>query len=237
VVTLPDRTQSWIERMVTRYTESPLTRALFQLVPWGGSSIDTYLSAKTAELHQERAREFFDELSRGTTELTEEAIANEDYLHAFFITTKAALNTRRKRKIRLFARFLTGYYIGQLFETVDGYEEYLSILDEMSVREIHILSLLHPYEIAAPGEMTGGNAVYYSTWWNEHWIEFIGLVMEKTGIQWDELPTVFTRLLRTGLYRQRGWGVNPIEVPVGGLAPQFDKLRSAIVPPEAPRVL
>ena len=94
-----------VERLATRYEHNPIIRALVQLIPFGfGSAADVALVTTIENIREERAHTFFDELASQDLILTEEQIENEDFLHSYFATTRAALNTRRREKIRLFAR-------------------------------------------------------------------------------------------------------------------------------------
>lgn len=89
---------------------------------------------------------FFNELADCKIELTPELVKSEDFLHCFFATTKAAINSRRREKIKMFARLLNSSIQQSNFSNTDEYEEYLSILDELSFRELSILVTLHKYE-------------------------------------------------------------------------------------------
>lgn len=134
-----------IEQLANRYKTNPVIRGLIQLVPWGiGSAADVALVTILENIRKDRAREFFDELGKGAVQLTPEIIESEDFLHCYFSTVRAALNSRRREKIRYFARLLTSSINSSEISTVDEYEEYLSILDELSFRELGILVVLFP---------------------------------------------------------------------------------------------
>lgn len=90
--------------------------------------------------------EFFDELSRGEIELKQELLDNNDFLHCFFATTEAAFKTNRTEKIRFLARLLLAAAVDGRLSDIDEYEEYLGILDDLSNRELAVLTLLDKYE-------------------------------------------------------------------------------------------
>lgn len=138
--------QTALQRIADAYEGSPIVRALVQVVmapiPYGiGSAIGAALTSAIENMREERLRTFFDELAKGTRHLTEELIQEEDFLHAYFSTLKAAMNTRRREKIRLFARMLSNASQERRLGS-DIFEEFLGILDDLSVRELQILLIL-----------------------------------------------------------------------------------------------
>ena len=148
---IPKETTQMLEDLGKAYEKQPVIRSLIQLVPCGiGSAFDTALTMYVSKIRQERTRIFFDELAKGNILLTPEQIANEDFLHAYFATVKAALNTRKHQKIRLFARLLNSFS-NEKTDTdtdtdTDTYEELLAVLDDLTIREVLTLLLLRDLE-------------------------------------------------------------------------------------------
>ena len=85
---------------------------------------------------------FFDELAKGDVIVDEELLKSEDFLHAYFATTKYALNTRRREKIEMFARLLKSSITEKDISSIDEYEDLLKVLDELSYRELLALRIL-----------------------------------------------------------------------------------------------
>ena len=81
-----------IGKLAEYYNNKPTIRSLLQIVPGWGSA-DTLLQERANEIRSERMRTFFDELAAGKQELTDNLINSEDFLHSYFCTLKAALNT------------------------------------------------------------------------------------------------------------------------------------------------
>jgi hypothetical protein len=218
-----------IERLDNRYQKNPVIRALIQLIPFGvGSAADVALTTILENIREERAREFFDELAEGAVPLTREIIESEDFLHAYFSAARAALNTRRREKIRYFARLLTSSITSSEISTIDEYEEYLSILDELSFRELGILVVLARYEkenflqddtdpIQRP---------------NRFWDQFSSEVCTRFSITLEEFSSVLTRLNRTGLYRTIVGMYPGYTGRMGKLTPLYTKLEKLIRPEE-----
>lgn len=194
-----------LQKIADLYESNPLIRAIVQVaiapVPYGiGSAIDTALTSKIENMREERLRVFFNELANGSQALTEELIQSEDFLHAYFSTLKAAVNTRRKEKIKLFARLLLTAAKEQ-HVSGEKYEEFLNILDNLSIRELHILLILKHFEdthlsnFKANGESDNDLQLV-----NRFWEDFEVKVHKKCAVSPGELRAVLNRLNRTGLY-------------------------------------
>ena len=141
---------SFIDDLMNLY-EQPESRSLIQLIPAGiGSALDVALINKIQEIRKDRLKSFFDELGTGEIELTKNLIESEDFLHCYFSTIKAAINTRIREKIKMFARLLKSSTLPNLIANTDEYEEHLKILDDLSFKELRILILLDKYESRYP---------------------------------------------------------------------------------------
>lgn len=188
---------STLARLVARYERQPILRGLVQLVPFGaGSAIDLALLTHFSNLREERLREFFDELAAGEVALTEEAVRSDSFLHCYFATIKAAVNSRRREKIRALGRMLTRSVIQNGIREPDIYEECLSILEELSERELRILSILDARSTAHP-HREDQNPLQHAA---QFWDSFVADACAELGIVPDELGAMLTRLARTGLY-------------------------------------
>jgi hypothetical protein len=155
-----DKTLNWWAEL---YSEQPLIRALFALasalpLPIGAGLAAVgkeLMDAGVEEMLRERSRAFFDELAIGERYLTKELIQQEDFLHAFFATRQAAMRCRNREKIRRFARLLlTGIKENRLDDTL---EEFISILNDLSTRELEILRILKSFEDSYPHRMMNSN--------------------------------------------------------------------------------
>lgn len=186
-----------VGKLAESYQNHPLLQALVNALPIG-SSLDTLLKARAQQIAEERAREFFDELSNDFVELTPELIQSEEFIHRWVITAKAAINTRRRDKIRLFARLLKSSLLSDNLVTNDEYEEYLSILDELSYREFLILSTLERYDSELTPIKEDENDLARS---NRFWNRFVSEIQSKFGLTLDELNAMLMRLTRTGCYK------------------------------------
>ncbi len=185
------------ERLAHRYQRNSVIRALVQLIPAGiGSATDVAITTRIDNIREKRARAFFDTLEQQDIALTPDIVENEDFLHAYFATTRAALNTHRREKIQLFGRLFANYSRGESAESADAYEETLRILDDLSYREFQVLLILKRFEDEAPEE-EGLNALQKAT---RFWDSFVEAVVAEVGIHHEEVMGFLVRLNRTGLY-------------------------------------
>ncbi len=188
------------ENLLDLYDEKPVIKSLIQLlIPSKIATIvDNFLTPIIQKMHKERTKTFFDELATGKIILTHELIQSEEFLHCYFATAKAAQKTYRREKIKCFSRLLKSSTLPDTFSSIDEYEEFLGVLDELSYREILILSTLYRYETRMPLSAKYDEyrrAKYF-------WKDFIDEIIEnnKIGIREDEIHSILTRMSRTGCY-------------------------------------
>ena len=82
---------SFIDDLMNLY-DQPEIRSLIQLIPAGiGSALDVALINKIQEIRKDRLKSFFDELARGSIELTNELISSEIFYIVIFQPLKQLL--------------------------------------------------------------------------------------------------------------------------------------------------
>lgn len=193
-----------IEKIAKAYQNNPPMRALVAALsiplPWI-SVLDSSLTAAIQNMREERLRTLLEQLENGTVLLTDKVLKDDDFLHAWYCTAKAALNTRRKEKIKLFARLLLGAVREHRFDS-DEFEEYLSILDDLSLRELQILLSLKGFEESPRSQaIVGGKVVPVNDLKHAQvfWDKFAKDAEEKCAVPRHHLGAMLTRLARTGL--------------------------------------
>lgn len=220
---IPIMTTMTIEQLSDMYQTNPVIRALIQLVPIV-SIADAALVTKIENIRTKRAKIFFDELGNGTVQLTQENIESEDFLHCYFSTLKAASNSHRREKISYFARLLTSSITLSEISTIDEYEEYLSILDDLSFRELDLLIVLSRYE--KEYFLQGDKNPLQRA--NRFWDQFSSEVCSKFSISNGELDGMLARLNRTGLYKTIIGTYAGYKGGQGELTPLYTKLEKMI---------
>lgn len=184
-----------MKELAERYEGQPLLRALVQLIPGGfGAAFDSALSTRLANMRQERARIFLDALARRGVDLNEELLESDDFIHCFVRTIGIAVNSRRDEKVNYLAQLLSGAFTSKKLRDVDEYEEFLSVLDELSFREIEVLSALDDH-------IEGNRPSFDSKSAQEmkrYWVECLDYLSSAVDIPRSEITPVLRRLLRSG---------------------------------------
>lgn len=207
-------------RLIELYQHNALIRGLVQMFP-GISCIDTMIITRLTNLQQKRIEVFFNELESGNLMYTQELIDSNEFLHCFNIASKAAINTHRQEKIRLFARLLNQFFLQDDYDSIDEFEEALSIIDELSYREIMILLKLR--------KVIDETAFIESDKENEisrimrAWTNSLPILCNDFNIEREELIAIFNRLYRTGCYLSTA-GYWDHESGMGIISPLFEKI-------------
>ena len=220
MTTSSSTTPTLLEILGNRYERQPILRSLIQLIPYNvGSAIDSALMIHVNNLRADRLRIFFDELANGQIPLTIGVVNDSDFLHAYFCTIRAALNARREQKIRLFARLFRNLDGPKDRINFDDYEETLSILDELTLRELHALILLKQFELAN-SKQEGQNEMRQAI---SFWPSFLQTLKVEIGIEDKLIPGFLERLNRTGLYQTFVGGFLDYTGDLGHTTPYFEK--------------
>jgi hypothetical protein len=205
--------------LAVHYSKQPGIRALLKLIPaW--SSADGLLQTRADQIKHQRLRDFFDALATGHTQITEELIQSDDFLHCYFKTTQAVINTRRKEKIELFARMLGAALDAKILTGLDQYEELLDVLDSMSFREFGVLRMLKDYETSYATKDFNNDVVRIQAYWPE----FLSNACKSFEIEEAEIDAFMERLQRTGLYTRNTSAFWDSDPRIGKTTCQFAKL-------------
>ena len=208
-----------------RYSKSPTMRGLIQLLPLGiGSAIDAALITKIDNIQTQRMRTFFDEVQKKEMFLTPEVIESEDFIHFYMITLRASIATRRSEKIQLFARLLTNTFQDPQHINFDESEEILNIIDDLSYREIMVLSILDRYE----NEFIKSDTENDLQRANKFWDQFSNELSETLNISLGEISSILTRLARTGCYEPISGGYWDDDGGKGNLTPLYYKIKKIL---------
>lgn len=176
--------------LLKRYAESPL-RPLMQLVRFGiGSAIDVTLLMRLEKIKAKRVEIFFDELQRTIGNIKPELLESEDFIHCFIKTIQLAIDTRRHEKIKMFARLLGSGVRSCGIESVDKFEEYLTLLAELSYMEIQILFQIEKFQDENPEPWTSTNYM--------NWNSFTDKLAKSLNLSLDELDMLLMRINRVG---------------------------------------
>lgn len=216
-----------LDKGLNLYSKNPAIRGIIGLVKNlnpATSILDEILLSSISDIQQKRIDQFFEELEKSNIQLSEEVVKSNDFLHKYMITVNAVAKTNRKEKIEVFAMLFKSSINNQGDFTVDLYEEYLNILDELSCREIYILAKLYKYENKYPLK-TNENDLQRCT---KFWDEFINEIKSDLNITEDEIDAILTRITRTGCYKEIVGTYVGYMGGQGKLTPIFNKIQELI---------
>lgn len=211
-----------VEILAKKYEHNSVVRALVQLIPMSiGSAVDVAIITRVQNIRTNRARVFFDELAKGDEKLRPELLENNEFLHCYFATASAALKSRRAEKIQALARLLLSSTTEGKFEAGDEYEEFLSILDELSFRELQILTILDGFESRYPHNDQENDYQRASRFWDK----FVKQVIKELCVQPAEFESILTRLTRSGCYESFAGIYVDYTGGQGKISPLFHRLK------------
>ena len=215
---------SKLQPLLEKYEKKRVIRGLIQLVPFGiGGLIDVVLTKTLENIQKERTAAFFDELAKGDAVVDENLLKSEDFLHAFFATTKYALNSRRREKIKMFARLLKSSLTENDLSNIDEYEDFLKILNELSYRELLALKILDEYSSTPRKEEQND-----LQWTSQFWEELERRIAKELNIPANQVVDFMNRIARTGCYEVFTGGYFDYTGGKGKLTPTYQRLKKFI---------
>lgn len=184
------------EELIQYYDNSGI-RSLVSLIPYAGGIVDIQIMETIQRIRKDRAKTFFDELAKGNIELDDETINSEPFLHSYFSTFKSVMETARREKIALIARYFNYHVKTNSFKDTDEYEFFFKILDDLTYQELDLLMILanfekeHPIEGDNLNDRLAANKVF--------WKEFSSKIIQEHDLKnEDELNGVLIRITRSG---------------------------------------
>lgn len=214
------------------YEENPLTSLLITTLSVAVPQIAIAKEAidrAVTKIQQKRFQVLLDELAKGEKLLTPEIIESEEFIHSFVVVYRAAMNTYQRDKVRMFARILLSAVEKDELAS-DKFEEYVRILEDLSIRELKILELLEKIESFEGRKYTeSGKLENDFQKANRYWPQFVGLA--KSYIDNEELilDSILASLNRTGLYVTFTGTYYDYEGDRGRTTPLFKEFKDWIV--------
>ena len=153
-----------------------------------GEAFDNYINL--------RRDTFLTELDKNANDIkiSPEIDKNEIIRRSFELTQ--IISKTREEKLKYLAHLLQYSISEEEYISADEFDDYLKILDELSVREIQIICLLNDRE-----EKYLQNEEYGESRFEYHLnfsINFITKIKDKVNLKYDEISAIFHRISRTG---------------------------------------
>ena len=138
---------SKVERLRQRYSDLPIVRALVQLIPNAGGSIDTLIAGRASTIRLRRIEHLFENLRKemeylGEEKLDQEYMQSEEFDHLVMLAIEKAARTRQEEKIRYYARVLARSLQSEWSDKPDVVEELLNTIAELSPTEFTVMQAM-----------------------------------------------------------------------------------------------
>lgn len=192
---LPAKVDELITEMLNK---DPLVTASISAIPYFGSTLTTFFTAKWLQIYQERTKELFDRFREYLNELDEQTIKKdyfdtEEGIDLLIKATDQSAKTRSEEKRTLIARILTGAASTYAWRGEYSPEEYLNIVADLTHKELEIARTIYTLQDGiSPTELESGNMA-------ERWRLYEGEISKKHDIGVDTLPLLLNRLHSAGL--------------------------------------
>jgi hypothetical protein len=168
---------------ISQLYNSPQIKGLIQAIssfePVFGV-VDAAMNSYLSNLQQCRFRIIFDKLNNSNFILSDEDIKDNDFLYAYFSTVNYVLRARTDEKAERFAQILKGVYSRDI--TVDDFESYTYILDQLTDREFTILKIKLEFE----KEYCGDESENFEMLKSKHWGLFMDRICSNLNISFEE---------------------------------------------------
>lgn len=152
----PSEFEKRLARLQESYSDLPILRAVAQLIPYVGGSLDTILTWRASEIRFSRIEDLLKKLREEIERKLEDAITpgffeTEAGAHLFMLALENAARTQQEEKRRLYARLLTNATGPEWATKPDMAEELLQTLADLSPRDVIILTRLKDLYRTLPG--------------------------------------------------------------------------------------
>lgn len=178
--------------------KDPLVLASISTVPYFGSTLATFFSAKWLKIYQERTKAMFDTFGENLKELDERTI-NKGYFETdegidlLIKATEQSAKTRSEEKRDLIARILAGATSTDEGRGEYSPEEYLNIMADLTDKELAVARTIYTLQQSiSPAELESNNRL-------ETWELCKKSIMEQHDIRANSLPLLLNRIHSAGL--------------------------------------
>lgn len=153
------------------------------------------------------------DLELGHLSVDSKTLESDEFISAYLATENALMKASSESKFNfLIELFIQGCNSHRLIQEPDSYQEALSIVDELSERELTILYHLYNYE-RAHGDMDGQLSRDHG-----HQVEYL---VNATGLMREHVIALLVRLRRTGLLITFSEKSESVDIMLGGIEIMF----------------
>lgn len=161
--------------------------ALLSLIPGAGPFIDGEINKKINEFQDEKRNKLIDTILCNNNNITSEMVNDIEFIFNFSKTCEVVSKLATNDKVEYFGNLIkNSYLVGAKVEN-DVFEEYLNILNDMSVREINYLVFLKE-------KIDEMKTIKKKLKWHKFICDF----EDKFNIPKENVYNIYYRLKRTG---------------------------------------
>ncbi len=151
---MPQEISKKFEGAIEVYSQNTVLRTTISSIPFIGGPLDVLLSSEGQKIVQARVMQMFKNLKREMRCVQESMIdkkylESEEFFDLILRGIEAATKTRDREKVHLYAKVLRGAVTIQNREEFSP-EEYLSILTELTSREIEVARVIYEQSERTP---------------------------------------------------------------------------------------
>jgi hypothetical protein len=146
---LPDKAEELLTEVLTK---DPLVLASISAVPYFGSTLATFFSAKWLQIYQERTNALFERFRDYLNSLDERAIRRDYFdtpegIDLLMKATEQSAKTRSEEKRDLIARILAGAASTECEQGEYSPEEYLNLIAALTVKELDVARTIYRIQL------------------------------------------------------------------------------------------
>ena len=179
-----------------------------------GTAVVKFLAKSAIDTYKKIRRErILSELEAGNISVDSKELESDGFIAAYLATESALMKASSRSKFDfLIQLFLQGCNSKRLANEPDSYQEVLSIVNELSERELTILYHIYNYE-RDHGEMEGQLSRDHG-----HQVKYL---LEVTGLLREHVIALLGRLRRTGLLITYSEKTESVDIMLGGIEVMF----------------
>lgn len=180
------------------YANNPMLQGLIKQIPAIGWVLDASLKQSSTAIIRSRTRLLFEQLASGAEKLNPSLLEDNDFIYCFYCTYQAVLKNRNAEKVVLFTKLLleTSKLDTENLSSLDEFDEFMSIIDDISMREWVLLNEIYKIEQEHFTSSDGKDVPSVM----KYWPKLITDIVEHLDIPRNQIVGMLARLNRTGCY-------------------------------------
>lgn len=215
-----DTMKDKLSRLDEAYSKKTGWRALVNLIPYVGGSLDVLLTSKAHKLTEQRIESLLAELAQqvGTVDeskIDKDFLESEEWYDMVFRAFEKAIRTRSLEKIKLYSKILVGSLTNP--DNRDHSEDFLEILSELSETEVRLARIIYDLREVHLWDRDGQGLPMPNKF-----------LEQCTFIDRNDLPFYMNRLEKVGLIDEQMGSFIDYEGGLYKITPTFDKLMKVI---------